>query len=59
MEVDRGNTQGKWRLAVMEPRNGDGQAIDLLAHDVGDEEADFHHESGDQIMSFDDHNHLW
>ena len=35
----------------MEPRNGDGQAIDLLAHDVGDEEADFHLESGEQIMS--------
>ena len=57
MEVDRGNTQGKWRLAVMEPRNGDGQAIDLLAHDVGDEKANFHHESGDQIMAYDDHNH--
>ena len=40
----------------MEPRNGDGQAIDLLGR-VGDEEADFHHESGDQIMTFDDHNH--
>ena len=41
----------------MEPKNGDGQAIDLLAHDVDDEEADCHHDSGDHIITFDNHNH--